>query len=41
MEKNYAEKMTPNIHIQNNECYNHIKTKYRDKNTKYSTSTEM
>ena len=39
--KHYVEKVNPNIHTQNNECFNHLKTKYLNKNTKYSTSTEM
>ncbi len=39
--KHYAEKVNPNIHTQNNECFNHLKTKYLNKNIKYSTSTEM
>ena len=37
----YAEKVNPKIHTQNNECFNHIKTKYIRKDIKYSTSTEL
>ena len=39
--KGYIEKVNPNIHTQNNECFNHLKTKYLNKNIKYSTSTEL